>query len=503
MTYGTQPKVISQAARALGLAAFLALVVAMVAQTRADVDLWGHIRFGLDILETRTLPSRDPYSFTSDRAWINHEWLSEIVMALAWRGGGATGLVGLKLACILATLALMTDTLTCRGVRGHPRILLVGLTLLGILPRVGHVRPQLFSVVLFAALLRVFAQSEVASARSLLWTIPVVGLWANFHGGWLVGVGTVALWCAGFAFAQRAHPRRAVFALTCGLAATGSTLLNPYGAGLWKFLGETVRFGREGIREWGPAWTDPATLIVWATFALILAGSLRPVSRPRNLATLVIPMAWGLATLRVGRLDAFFAMSVVGLLSGPVSGLFRQKAHARAPLSSAWLVAAGAVAVALVVAITPARIAFTCVGFLGPRWPEPQVIELMQQYRFSGRLVTYFDWGEYAIWHLTPSLKVSMDGRRETVYSDAAITGHLNLYGGTSEGLSYLNGLDADYVWLPRSLPVIQMLRRRGWTVVFEGLRSTVLSSPARNRGGEVPRGVATDEPLVRCFPGP
>ena len=35
--------------------------------TVADNDLWGHIRFGNDILQARSLPELDPYSFTSDR----------------------------------------------------------------------------------------------------------------------------------------------------------------------------------------------------------------------------------------------------------------------------------------------------------------------------------------------------------------------------------------------------------------------------------------------------
>lgn len=503
MTSSPQPQVISQAARALGLAAFLALVVAMVAQTRADVDLWGHVLFGADIIETRTLPSDDPYSFTSDRAWINHEWLSEIVMALAWRTGGAPGLVILKLACIVTALVLMAGTLTRRGVTAHPRFVLVGLSLLGILPRVGHVRPQLFSVVLFAALMRIFAQSEMGSVRSLLWTIPVVGLWANFHGGWLVGVGTVALWCAGTAFALRSDPRRAVFALACGLGATVSTLANPYGAGLWKFLIETVRFGREAIREWGPAWTDPATLIVWTIFALIVIAACRSTSRPPNPATLVIPIVWGLAALRVGRLDAFFAMSVIGMLSGPVSALFQETRRVQAPLSRAWLTGAVAAAAVLVATIGPAREGFTCIGLLTPRWPEPAAVEFMRQRQLSGRLVTYFDWGEYAIWHLAPSLKVSMDGRRETVYSDAAITGHLGLYAGTREGLEYAREVDADYVWLPRTLPAVKALQQGGWTSVFEGPHSILLFRSSRyEKGAAAPFSVAAVT-SGRCFPGP
>src|SRR6185436_4926423 len=64
--------------------------------TQADPDLWGHVRFGLDILRDRALPAVDPYSFTQDVPWMNHEWLSELLMAAVYRAGGATGLAILK-----------------------------------------------------------------------------------------------------------------------------------------------------------------------------------------------------------------------------------------------------------------------------------------------------------------------------------------------------------------------------------------------------------------------
>jgi len=53
--------------------------------TTADPDLWGHVRFGLDMLSTGRLTTTDPYSYTSDIPWLNHEWLSELIMGAAYR----------------------------------------------------------------------------------------------------------------------------------------------------------------------------------------------------------------------------------------------------------------------------------------------------------------------------------------------------------------------------------------------------------------------------------
>ena len=74
-------------AAGLTLAAFFAAT-----HMRTDADLWGHVRFGLDTLQTWSLPADDPYSFTQDTPWINHEWLSELQMGLVWTAGGTAGL---------------------------------------------------------------------------------------------------------------------------------------------------------------------------------------------------------------------------------------------------------------------------------------------------------------------------------------------------------------------------------------------------------------------------
>ena len=60
---------------------------------------------------------------------------------------------------------------------------------------------------------------------------------------------------------------------------------------------------------------------------------------------------------------------------------------------------------------------------------EPDVVAMVKERELQGRLVVWFDWGEYAIWHFTPDLlSVSIDGRRETVYTDQIMQKHLNFY---------------------------------------------------------------------------
>lgn len=190
--------------RAAGVAALLVVII----QTTADQDLWGHVRFGQDIIAAGQLPTVDGYSFTSDRAWINHEWLAEVIMAAAYAAGGASGLVALKTLLAIGALVLVTVLLRQRVPEGWRRALLVAFTLLvGVAPLTGTMRPQVFPLFLFVAVLAVIATAEF-NPRRLWWLPPVFLVWANLHGGWLVGASILVVWSATRFIDTRSRPWR-------------------------------------------------------------------------------------------------------------------------------------------------------------------------------------------------------------------------------------------------------------------------------------------------------
>jgi hypothetical protein len=125
----------------------------------------------------------------------------------------------------------------------------------------------------------------------------------------------------------------------------------------------------------------------------------------------------------------------------------------------------------------------------GPWIPDLQAAMFLRDQAAAGtRLLTWFDWGEYAIWQLAPAgIRVSIDGRRETVYSADVLARHWAFYRGAPDGLDYPDQIRADYIWLPVHLPVVSTLRGRGWNVVFESSRSVVFARQARD----------TNEPVI------
>ena len=115
----------------------------------------------------------------------------------------------------------------------------------------------------------------------------------------------------------------------------------------------------------------------------------------------------------------------------------------------------------------------------------------------TGRLATFFDFGEYALWHFGPALQVSTDGRRETLYRDATFKAHLGVVNGTPIGLETLEAMNADYAWLPAWSPARSWLESNGYRIDVMTDHSFVAS-----RMGKPPLTPWLGE-SSGCFPGP
>jgi hypothetical protein len=313
--------------------------------------------------------------------------------------------------------------------------------------------------------------------------------------------------CSGFACPIPTREKLNVaLASAAGVVAT---LVNPYGPRLWAFLHETVGFGRAEITDWQPVVGLGAIFVfLWLLIAAAaltgLLGGLRNRSIDGRKIAVVLMMAG--ASFRVSRLLAFFAISVVMLLGPEIHrALSRWRPARAAPHPRPGFAAVSALAIGLAVLGASAAIAArnaSCIRMDSSMFPEPDIARIVIDHGLRGRMLVWFDWGEYAIWHFAPRVSVSMDGRRETVYSDAVMQQQLDLYFKADARKSAIAALAPDYIWLPSSLPVVRALRSDGWTTLFAGDRSVLLG-----RAGTIPSpatGKTTADPnAARCFPGP
>lgn len=157
----------------------------------ADGDTYMHIGIGNWILAHGSVPSIDVFSYTmAGQPWAAHEWLAEVVLALAYRFGSWTGLVlmaGLSLALAMALmLKFMLKRMT--------PLYALGFLALSYLAMETHLvaRPHVLTWPLIVLWMCGLLEA-VENRRLPHWgLILVLALWANLHGGFILGFAVAA-----------------------------------------------------------------------------------------------------------------------------------------------------------------------------------------------------------------------------------------------------------------------------------------------------------------------
>ena len=76
----------------LTLLTFMA-IFAMATRAVVDTDLYWHLAAGRYIVETRTIPTADPFSSTMlGKPWVDIYWLAQVGWYLIYQAAGLAGL---------------------------------------------------------------------------------------------------------------------------------------------------------------------------------------------------------------------------------------------------------------------------------------------------------------------------------------------------------------------------------------------------------------------------
>ena len=192
----------------IAVAALGALLVLYSYLPMHHTDVWGHLKLGRWMADNRRLPIPEPSSpYTAkDDAPTFQPWLSQVAYHLTYRAGerwagsdpakrfhgGAELLRMAHVFGIVAVYGLLW--LAFRRASGSGALALLGLA--GVffagVSAIGVHRPQLFSLLLFAAFLAVLSR-PVVSRRAVALIPVLLVLWANLHGGFVIGCGLLAL----------------------------------------------------------------------------------------------------------------------------------------------------------------------------------------------------------------------------------------------------------------------------------------------------------------------
>src|ERR1043166_3872220 len=153
-----------------------------------DGDLPRHILTGNLILQTHRVSTTDIFSFrTTGLPSFPHEWLSQVIFAIAYDWLGLDGIVLLTALIIMLTWGIVY----CQAIRkSNSFFLTLVMTMLGVGASQIHVlpRPHIFTYLLTAIWITLL-DSMLENKTRGWWLLPVVMLlWVNMHGMFVLGI---------------------------------------------------------------------------------------------------------------------------------------------------------------------------------------------------------------------------------------------------------------------------------------------------------------------------
>jgi hypothetical protein len=398
-----------------------------------DGDVGRHIRVGTEILASRSIPRVDLFSHTMEgQPFIPYEWLSEVWFGGAHQLAGLAGVAVLTAALFAGAVGLVYVTMVRLGL---PRILALIFGFVGLVMQAIHLlpRPHMFTTLFAAAFCLVLLEARRGAVRWLYALPPIMLVWANAHGGFLIGFILLFLFLGDAALRARRDPDCAAGRLLRGLVASGAicfgaSLLTPAGWALWA---HTIGYLRleylvDNTDEYrSPDFHD--ALIKSFLGALLFGTCVLAWLRSRvdmlGLACFVLFAAFALHSTRNIPIFAVVAVPWMALWTRDVLEQTEDSTESRGrrfltwarELSRAeaglmgWPVGLAVCLVLTFLALSPARAARYA---FGDRFPVAAVDQL-DRLGVEGRVYNEFTWGGYLLYAAWPDVPVFIDGQTD------------------------------------------------------------------------------------------
>lgn len=366
--------------------AVIFVLFALKAIGTLDPDFGWHLRSGQYIIE-HGVPVHDIFTYTArDFPWIHHEWLADVVSAFIY-GVGGYWLLGLLFALLWTTSIWLVA-------RNNP---LPVVTLVGVCAMLSFsgVRAVTWTVFFCAILYEILRRKGWVRLAIL----PLMLLWANIHGGFIVGLAYIG-WKM---LAERSLPLLAIL-----LGAMLMTFITPYGGGMyveiWRTLADRELHGN--IQEWSSfALTIPAVVItgVWVGARAVTASTWwRAVVSFETLLLLGT-----VSSIRNLPLFCLFALAWLADIIARQSIDTRMLITRLKPIGMQLSIAVVAMMVVMGAGVYDALRGFS---FNPEQYRPRSIVRSLQTYPCKGNLFNSYNIGGYLIWRL-PGTPVYIDGR--------------------------------------------------------------------------------------------
>lgn len=486
-----------------------------------DAGTGWHIRNGELILYTHSITRTDPFSATMNgQPWYAWEWLYDAVIAAIHAWAGLNGVVFFTALVIAASFALTFRLAIRRGATLPVALVLlllaVGASAIHLFAR-PHVFSWLLSVVWFELLDSSEGAADLRGTRGIFWLPVLMLLWANLHGGFVLGLALCAIYlAAGFVrlwqaadVGERVKARERLLRLSAVSAVSFlAGLVNPFGYRLYvhvyRYLSD--RFLMNHIDEFRSPDFHRAAQQCFAALLLIAIAALAVGGRKLRLAQVLVVIFAAYSGLYASRnlpVSSLLLMLILAPLLSTELARATQDANIVAPLRRL---------LSSVNAFSE-RMKRIETGFRGHLWPVVVVMAGLVVCSHQGKLGSRqimnanFDakrfpvgavnriersgirepifsddyWGGYLIYRLYPQNRVFVDDRHD-FYGDAFLKRYLKIVHVEPGWEAELKSMNPDWILLPRESTLTNILKEvPQWKLIYEDGNAVLLQNARPN----------------------
>lgn len=481
-----------------------------------DCDFFWHLKTGELIWQNKSLPLEDPFSYTSrglvnirEHMVLTSYWISQVIFYLSYLFGGISGIVVLRFVII----GLLVYVMIVR--REGDLLIYLGLLLIFLVTNL-HLypveRPQVFSFICFGALLYLLEKVKADSSPgwSSYFFVPLLMLlWANMHGGFILGQATILLYIVleGIKFTHGSlNPiKKESYKLLvmAGLAGIAISLVNP---NTYHVLPGMLSMSSQltaGITEYQSSYqrflysANYAYIFFWLVMFLTAVGLIFNVRRI-DITEMALLTGTGYFAFTQIRYIAVFLIAALPVASRYLSNM--------KPLRTirGLVIFAALLAGALAIRDEEPNFSLASDQFISDYFPS-SAAEFILSNDLKGNMFNFYGWGGYLIWRFGPERKVFIDGRiiNEEVYKQFESINnqaYMESFAGISYWESLLDAYGVKYIVYPcfystgQIIPLtdILLLQNSEWIPVFFSYNSIVyVKNTPENHDVILKRGIA------------
>ncbi len=182
-----------------GLLIVLVMVTFLPFRPVGSPDTWKHLVDGQYLSWFHAMPHYSTFTLTPVKEVIpgdSYDWLGSLILYQVYHGGGYTGLQLLRLVvpCTMLFLLVSLNERRCDGIW-----FLSSLVVIYGLEATYDVRASVFGPIVFGLELYLLIKFHDTKRLRYLWFVPpVLMVWGNLHGSYLIGIYVFLLFVLGF-----------------------------------------------------------------------------------------------------------------------------------------------------------------------------------------------------------------------------------------------------------------------------------------------------------------